>query len=87
MAGVACKFGLREWLRTDEFVVVGQFDTGLNVADSFNVDPPILVNRFRIGIAGMIDEAGIVAVAARVDNGTRIHSKEKRVVMVSGLPA
>src|SRR5579875_1277944 len=41
-----------------EAVVVGQFFAGGNVANAFDVDAPVLLVGFAVGIAGVIDEHG-----------------------------
>lgn len=66
--------------RRAEVVVVGEFLSLLNRLLREYVDTAILIENFAIGIAGVIDEAGVVPPYTGIDGGHFIHGKEKRMV-------
>lgn len=66
--------------RRAEAVIVGEFLTFLNGLLSENVNTAILVENFTIGVAGVVDKAGVIPPDSGVDRGHFIHRKEKGMV-------
>jgi hypothetical protein len=63
-----------------EMVIVGQFFAGIDRPAGKDVDAAIFVQSFAVGIAGVIDIAGIVSADRAVDSGGVINRKEERMM-------
>lgn len=60
-----------------EMVIVRQFFAGVNCPTGEDINASIIVQSFAIGIAGVIDIAGIVAADSAVNGGRIIDRKEE----------
>ena len=86
MASVIFQFFLLELAVNGEFVIVGKFFAFGDVADCLNPDTVVLVlERFAVGIAGMVDPARFVAGAAAVDHSAVGEFKEKSMGRIVGI--
>ncbi len=62
-----------------EVVIVGQFFARLDVAQRFDVNAAVLIDRLTIGTARMIDEARGTAVERGIDHDLVIHGEQHRM--------
>src|ERR1039457_1448910 len=75
----------RIFLIAPDLVVVGQLVAGLDGADGLDEYASIIDQRLAMGIAGMVDEARIVATGtAAVDDDRAIDDKQESVIVVAG---
>src|SRR6185312_14692634 len=58
-------------------IVVGHLLARRDRARGLDEHPPLLDHRLAVGVAGVIEEAGIVAVDAGIDDGSRIDDEEE----------
>src|SRR5689334_19232585 len=71
-----------EAARTLELVVVGQLLAGGDGAQRLQVDPPVLGDRLAVGLAGVVEEACLVAADAGVDQGVLVDGEHQDVRML-----
>src|SRR5580693_8528804 len=68
-----------------DLVVVGQFFTGPDGPDRFDEHAPVVDHRFAVWIAGMIDEARVIAMHTGIDDYPAVDDEQKRVIVTIAL--
>jgi hypothetical protein len=79
VTGEAFALGLRDWCVYFEFIVVDEFLPGGNVFEGFNVDVSFVGVGDAVGLAGVVDETGLVTTDAGVYDGALVEGKEEGV--------
>lgn len=81
-AGIEGALAARQLAVQVQVIIVRELFARFDVADGVNVDVPAPDDGAAIGIAGVIDEAGLVAAYARIHDGALVQGKEKGVRVV-----
>src|ERR1700722_3768297 len=68
-----------------DLVVVGQLLARLNSADGLDEHAPVIDQRLAVRVAGMVDEARIIAIDAAVDHHAAIDDEQECVVVANVL--
>jgi YVTN family beta-propeller protein len=64
-------------------IIVRQFLPGLHIPDRLDPDSPFLDHGVAVGIAGVIDESGVVALERGIDHDVIVDGEEERVMPVA----